>query len=227
MIHAIAPGYIRRYMSLVRSTIALPWYQELTINSTTWTSAHDKRSLGVVVPAVGLRATTLLWPLPAPAIVGGGVALLFLIIALCQYVFVRPVWQLALPTIVALGMISAGVAQPYLIQPYLVLGVVGVVGGMLGYGLVMLIMRKRKNGAGATLLPSNAWPWWLESAPVISRQDWVIVCVGALLSTLLMTWPVAWQIGDGVMTTPARDTKSRFRAECLECVALCQYMATR
>ena len=66
LINAIEPGYMRRYMSLIRNTTALPWYKELTIKSTTWTPLNDSRGLGVVLSAVGLRATTLLLPKVSP-----------------------------------------------------------------------------------------------------------------------------------------------------------------
>jgi hypothetical protein len=128
LINTIEPGYTRRYMSLVRSTIALPWYKELTIKSTTWTSLNDSRGLGVVVSAVGLNATTLMLPMPAPVIVGVGFLLILLVIVLCQSVFAQQIWQITISAIVAVGIIYAGVVQPYRIQPFLVEGVVGAAG---------------------------------------------------------------------------------------------------
>jgi hypothetical protein len=204
VIDTIKPGYIRSYMSLIRSTSALSWYEELTIKSTTWKSVSDTRSLGVVVSAVGLRATTLMLPIPAPAIFGAGILLILLIIVSCQYVFVQQAWQIAIPAVVAIGIICAGVVQPYRIQPFLLEGCVGVVGVVLGYVLFRQISRQKKSITGAIILPNNAWPWWLESPHVISRWHWIAVCLGALLCTVLMTWPVVFQISDGVMTTPDR-----------------------
>ena len=128
LINTIEPGYTRRYMSLVRSTIALPWYKKLTIKSTTWTPVNDSRGLGIVVSAVGLRATTLMLPIPAPTIIGVGIGLILLIIVLCQSVFVQQIWQITIPAIVTVVIVCAGVVQPYRIQPFLVVGVVGVAG---------------------------------------------------------------------------------------------------
>jgi hypothetical protein len=204
MIHTIKPGYIRSYMSLIRSTSALPWYEELTIKSTTWKSVSDTRSLGVVVSAVGLRATTLMLPIPAPAIFGAGILLILLIIVSCQYVFVQQVWQITVSAVVVMGIIYAGVVQPYSMQPFLLEGCVGVVGILLGYVLFMQIRRKKKSITGAIIPQNNGWPWWLESPHVMSRTHWVVVCLGGLLCTVLMTWPVVFQISDGVMTTPER-----------------------
>jgi hypothetical protein len=163
LIHTIEPGYMRRYMSLVRSTIALPWYKELTIKSTTWTPLNDSRGLGVVASAVGLRATTLILPIPAPTIVGAGIGLILLIIVLCQSVFVQQIWQITIPAIIAVGIICAGVVQPYSIQPFLVVGVVGVAGVYLLtisrnyiYDLIMLsdryIRKKWLVGNGLNVL---------------------------------------------------------------------------
>jgi len=51
---------------------------------------------------------------------------------------------------------------------------------------------------------NNRWPWWLVAPQVLTRWQWLVVCVGALVCTVLMTWPVAFRLGDGVMTTPDR-----------------------
>ena len=53
-------------------------------------------------------------------------------------------------------------------------------------------------------VPDHAWPWWLATGPKYPRWQWVLVCVAALCCTIAMTWPVALQLGDGVMTTPER-----------------------
>ena len=53
-------------------------------------------------------------------------------------------------------------------------------------------------------VPDHAWPWWLGTGPQYPRWQWVLVCVAALCCTIAMTWPVALQLGDGVMTTPER-----------------------
>ncbi len=48
------------------------------------------------------------------------------------------------------------------------------------------------------------WPWWLAETPATPRWQWFVVCLAASLCTLLMTWPVAFQLSEGVITTPAR-----------------------
>jgi hypothetical protein len=48
------------------------------------------------------------------------------------------------------------------------------------------------------------WPWWLDVPRTLSGRQWLMVCLGALVCTVLMTWPIASQLGAGVMTTPER-----------------------
>ena len=157
----IESGQIRRYQSLIRSTMALVWYHELTIQSTTWTSPQDPRPLGIVVSAVGLSPTTMTTPIPAPAIVGVAVGLIFLLTVLCQYLFVRPIWQITIPAMVGVGIAYAGVIQPYGTQPFLVMGMVVVTTLVVGYGILARMSRATGSIAGAMLPLVGICAWWL------------------------------------------------------------------
>ena len=157
----IESGQIRRYKSLIRSTLAFAWYHELTIQSTTWTAPQDPRPLGIVVSAVGLSATTMTAPIPAPAIVGAAVGLIFLIAMLCQYLFVRQLWQITIPAMVGVGIAYAGVIQPYGTQPFLVMGLVVVTAMVVGYGILARMSRATGNIAGAMLPFVGMCAWWL------------------------------------------------------------------
>lgn len=65
---------------------------------------------------------------------------------------------------------------------------------------------RRRISPGQQTAPSApvAWPWWLADAPIVPWWHWLLVCIAAGMSTLLMTWPVALHLADGVMTTPER-----------------------
>jgi hypothetical protein len=175
VMHALESGHLRLYKSLIYHTSALPWYHELTIQSTTWTSPSDPRSLGIVVSEVGLSATLLSWPIPAPAIIASAVVLMLLIMLLCQYLFVRRVWQIIMPTMMAGGIIYAGVIQPYGTQPFLVMGLVVVAVMLVGLGLLIWMSRRQGSINGAILPLVGIIAWWL------------MACVQALQALMGMT----------------------------------------
>ena len=161
MIDQLVPGQSRRYRSLIRSTVALPWYSELTIHSTTWITPNDPRNLGVVVSAVGVGATTLTWLTVAPGLVGAAVGVIFLTMLLCQYLFVQRIWRIGIPAMIGGVIAYVGMVQPLGIQPFLVMGLLVVVMLLIGYGVLACLMPATGYMRASQLPYVGMLAWWL------------------------------------------------------------------